>query len=575
MTRMALAGEEIPNEADVLIVGSGFAALACAVALKTKGLDPVIVEKAGVWGGTSARSLGVMWLPGHPHAPPEDSVDRVREYLTAVGGNRIDAAGIDTFLSHSREAFTFFEGMGATRSAFPPVQPDYQPELPGGVRAGRTMRAVPFDGATLGADFATFAHPLRDNTAFNGLIVDGAEVRDFFHATRRPGSALKVMRLTANYLLSRLRFGRDRRLAVGAALTARMGAKARELGVRIHLNTALVDLEIEGDTCKRAIVRHGGDLKAIAIRRCVVLASGGVPQNPGMIAKFYPQHAGGRHMSLAPAGNTGEATAAALRHGARMNTSQWSPYAFMPVSVVPDRSVLPRIALNGGLDRAKPGMIIVDRQGRRFANEAQDYHRLGREIAEKCADNGGECYLVCDRAAFRNYGLGAALPIPGTARHWERTGYLVRGESLKELAAKLNIDAAGLSETVLRFNRMAAAGVDEDFGRGRSFYDTYIRSVSEFGLREDVLGPLGAGPYYAIRLIPGDIGTFAGLTADAAGRIVREDGAAFRNLYAIGNDRASIFGGFYPGPGITLGPCLVFGYIAAKAIAGEGGPECR
>lgn len=567
---MAVASGQLPAEVDVLIVGSGFAGLACAVALKMKGLNPLIIEKSESWGGTSARSLGVMWLPGHPEAPPEDSAERAKEYIAAVGGNRIDNAGVDTFLSYSREAFSFFEGMGATQSIFPPIQPDYQPELPGGVQAGRAMRPVVFDGASLGEDFATFRRPIRDNTAFNGLVVDGPEVREFLHATRRLGSFLKVAALMTKYAVSRLRFGRDRRLAVGAALTARMGAKARQLGIPIYLNTALVDLEMDGNSCRRAVVRQGGKRQTVLIGRSLVLASGGFPHNPQMVAKFYPEHASGRHMSLASPGNKGEAVDAALRHGARMNADQSSPYAFMPVSVVPDRSVQPRIALNGGLDRAKPGMIMVDRHGRRFANEAQDYHRLGLEMAEKCADNGGECYLICDRAAFRKHGLGAALPIPGTAWQWERTGYLVRGASLEELAVQLDIDAPGLKETVQRFNKMAATGVDEDFGRGLSFYDTYIRSVGEFGIQDDVLGPLGAGPYYAIRLIPGDIGAFAGLRADAVGRVLREDGAVFNNLYAIGNDRASIFGGFYPGPGITLGPCLVFGYVAANAIAGEG-----
>ena len=159
MTRMAIASGAIPDEVEILIVGSGFSALACAVTLRAKGLNPVIIEKSDVWGGTSARSLGVMWLPGHPHAPAEDSAERAMEYLAAVGGNRIDNAGIETFLSYSREAFTFFEEMGATRSAFPPVQPDYQPELPGGVRSGRTMRPVTFDGASLGDVHPSWSDP--------------------------------------------------------------------------------------------------------------------------------------------------------------------------------------------------------------------------------------------------------------------------------------------------------------------------------------------------------------------------------------------------------------------------------
>lgn len=566
---MAVSTKELPNKVDTLIVGSGFSALCCAVSLRTRGFQPIIIEKSALWGGTSATSLGVMWLPGHHLSPAHDSIANAKRYLEAVGGQWIDMAGVETFLSYTKEAFSFFENMGATKSIVPLVQPDYQPELPGGVQAGRAMRPVPFDGAQLGLDFASFQHPIRDNTAFNGLMVDGPEIRDFLYATRRFGSLSKVMGLIAKYAVSRIRYHRDRRLTMGAALTARMGAKAKNLGIPIYLNTELTELEVDGDKCTHVVVRNCGERKKIAVDGAVVLASGGFPHNRQLLMKLFPEHAHVDHMSLAPASNTGRAIEAAVRAGAMIESNISSPYAYMPVSKVPNKNVEPRIALNGGLDRAKPGAIIVDKSGRRFANEALDYHQLGQKIVQKCADNNGECYLICDREAFVKNGLGAALPIPGTAAKWERTGYLLRGQNLAELAQKLDIDPENLIGTVERYNKMALQGVDEDFGRGNGFYDKYIRSIGEFEFLDDSLGPLKAGPYYAIRLIPGDIGTFAGLKTDEIGRALRFNGDRFDNLYVVGNDRASVFGGFYPGPGITLGPAMVFGYVAAKAIAGD------
>jgi hypothetical protein len=214
-------------------------------------------------------------------------------------------------------------------------------------------------------------------------------------------------------------------------------------------------------------------------------------------------------------------------------------------------------------DRAKPGVIAVDRRGRRFANEATSYHRfVPAMIAAADGDAEVEAFLLADHRAIRRYGLGVVPPFPGRIGPHLRSGYLTRGRSWPELAAQLGLPASALTDTIAHYNAAARRGLDPQFHKGE---DVYARSSGDPAHTPNPnVGPLDTPPYYAVRLVPGDLGTFAGIATDVDGRVVRRDGSPVPGLYAIGSDAASAFGGAYPAAGINVGPALTFAYRTAR-----------
>jgi hypothetical protein len=254
---------------------------------------------------------------------------------------------------------------------------------------------------------------------------------------------------------------------------------------------------------------------------------------------------------------------AALGAGGAWRADVASPVAWVPVSDVPrgDGTTTPHPSF---FDRSKPGFLIVDRSGRRFASEALSYHDLGPRIA---ARPDGEAFLIGDSRAVRRHGIGAARPWPASNRALRRAGYLVEGATPAALAARLGIDPGAFAATLAAWNATAARGEDPEFGKGG---DAYQRHIGEAGHAPNpCIAPLTEPPFFAVRLRAGDIGSFAGLRADGDARVLRPDGTPIPGLHAVGNDMASVMGGTYPGPGITLGPALTFGVLAAEALAGR------
>ena len=220
-------------------------------------------------------------------------------------------------------------------------------------------------------------------------------------------------------------------------------------------------------------------------------------------------------------------------------------------------------------DRGKPGSLVVNRAGRRFTNEAVSYHRFGEALLAGNGETGNlPAWIVCDGAFMWKYGLGAIIPFTRSLRPYRDAGYLVSAGTLDGLAARLGIDAAGFSATIARFNADAAAGRDSEYGRGEDVYSRYLGDA-EVG-PNPCLAPLVQAPFHAIELVLSDLGTVAGLRVDLECRVLGAGGEPIPGLYAIGNDMQSIFRGRYPGPGITLGPALTFGYLAACHMAEEG-----
>jgi succinate dehydrogenase/fumarate reductase flavoprotein subunit len=563
-------GEEI-YECDALVVGSGCGGLSAAVTAGHRGLKVLVVEKEPHFGGTTARSGGWLWIPGTSLARNwgiiEDS-EQARTYLRHEAGNSFDAARVDAFLTNGPEAVDFFTSKTAVSFDMPLTFPDYHAEAPGGAQGGRSMVTRPFDGHELGEHLKDLGSPLPELTVFGMMLGSGKEIIHFMRATKSLTSALYVAKRLSKHAIDVMRNGRGMNLTNGNALAGRLAKSAFDLNIPLWLSSPVRELIVTDDAVRGAIVERLGRTVRIHAKRGVVLACGGFPHDVARRKALFP-HAptGVEHYSPGPVGNTGDGLRLAEAAGGQVEDTLPNAAAWVPVSITTrkdgSKGVMPHF-----IDRAKPGVIAVTRDGKRFANEGNSYHDFVQEMM-KAAKPGGEiaAFLICDHRALRKYGLGCVPPFPMSLGHHLRTGYLKRGATLAELAAQTGIDASGLQTTVAEFNKSAAGGQDPAFGKGSRAYNRYQGDALHGP--NPCVAPIKDGPFYAIKIVIGDLGTYAGVRTDANARALDADGQPIAGLYAVGNDMASIMGGNYPGAGITLGPALTFGYIAGKHIAGE------
>lgn len=563
-------------DCDVLVVGSGAAGLACAVRAAHLGLRVLVAEKEAVFGGTTARSGGWLWIPANRRARDlgiADSIDAARTYLRHELAEAFDGRRIDGFLDNGAAMVDFFERETSVEFILGPAFADYHSDVPGALIGGRSIRAKPFDLRELGTWGARLSPPLAENT-FGGMMIDfGAELGHFYNVARSPASALYVARLFAGYARDRLLHGRAMRLTTGNALAARLLKSAVDAAVDLYTEMRVTGLETEGGGVRGAVLDGPSGRRTVRPRLATVLACGGFGRDTARRVALYP-HArdGSRHWSLTAPGSTGDGLSLGQSAGGVVATDLSNAAAWTPVSLVPG-------ARDGGgvfphfFDRAKPGMFAVTREGRRFVNESASYHDFVCAMLRTCRGQADvRACIVCDHAALRRYGLGIAKPFPLPIGAHLRSGYLTRGDTIEGLAAGLGINATNLAATLAAYNRFAAVGRDPAFGKGGTAYNRYLGDASQ--RPNPCLRPL-APPFYAVTVVPGDIGTFAGLRTDEHARVVDADAAPIDGLYAVGNDMASLMGGRYPGGGITLGPGMTFGYIAANHIAGASNARSR
>jgi succinate dehydrogenase/fumarate reductase flavoprotein subunit len=558
-------------QCDALVVGSGAAGMSAAVTAGHRGLNVLIVEKEPRFGGTTARSGGWLWIPGTALARNwgiVESTDQARTYLRHEAGNSFDAARVDAFLTAGPEAVDFFTSQTAVKFDMPLTFPDYHAEAPGGAQGGRSMVTRPFDGRELGEHIRDLGSPLPELTVFGMMLGSGKEIIHFMRATRSPASALYVARRLSKHFMDVMRHGRGMNLTNGNALAGRLAKSAFDLKIPLWLSSPVRELIVEDGAVHGAMVERDGRLVRVHARRGVVLACGGFPHDIDRRKKMFP-HAptGNEHFSPGPAGNTGDGLRLAESAGGHVEDSLPNAAAWVPVSITErkdgSKGVMPHF-----IDRAKPGVIAVTREGKRFANEGNSYHDFVQEMM-KAAPPGEEiaAFLLCDHRALRKYGLGCVPPFPMPLGHHLRTGYLKRGATLAELAGRAGINPGGLETTVAEFNRAAADGQDPAFGKGSRAYNRYQGDALHGP--NPCIAPIKDGPFYAIKMVIGDLGTYAGIKTDDRARALDAEGHPIAGLYAAGNDMASIMGGNYPGAGITLGPALTFGYIAGKHISGD------
>lgn len=557
------------NEYDLIVIGSGAAGLATAITAKKRGLDVVVLEKEPVFGGTTALSGGVLWIPLGPHGRqqnPADTREAVRRYMMEETGAFYDEAAVEAFIDNGPKMVQFFERETAMQFV-PTLYPDYHPDVAGGVDIGRSILAKPFDIRELGTDMARLKPPLKTIT-FIGMMFNSsnADLKHFFQVTKSLTSFLYVAKRLATHLKELALYRRGIAVTSGNALAARLAKSALDLGIPILTSTPAQGIQIDGE---RAVgVRTGqGTLRA---RHGVVLACGGFPHDVKRLAQAYPHvKRGHQHLSPTPVSNTGDGVNMAEQLGAVVDIRFKDAAAWMPVSRVDygkgEIGVFPHL-----LDRYKPGIIGVLANGKRFTNESNSYHDVGAAMVR--ASEGQKetaMWLVCDKATLARYGIGFVKPAPMPIGKFLRNGYLIKGNTLAELAKNAGIDPAGLEQTVREYNVGAVKGEDPAFGRGRTSFNRYLADPAN--QPNPCVAPVQAGPFFAVKLIMGDLGTFDGIQTSVVGEVLRRDGSAIAGLYAVGNDRASIMGGNYPGAGITHGPNMTFGYVTGNHIADRAG----
>ena len=402
------------------------------------------------------------------------------------------------------------------------------------------------------------------------MLGSGKDIVHFMRATKSLTSAIYVAKRLSKHAIDVMRNGRGMTLTNGNALAGRLAKSAFDLKIPLWLSSPVHELVVEDGAVparsSNAMASWSASMPSAA--SCWPAAASRTT-SPGARRCFRTRR-WYRAFSPGPVGNTGDGLRLAEAAGGRIEDNLPNAAAWVPVSITErkdgSKGVMPHF-----IDRAKPGVIAVMRDGRRFANEGNSYHDFVQAMV-KAAKPGEEvtAYLVCDHRALRKYGLGCVPPFPMPLRHHLATGYLKRGATLAELADRTGIDRQGLETTIAGFNAPAAEGRDPAFGKGSRAYNRYQGDALHGP--NPCVAPIKDGPFYAIKLVIGDLGTYAGIRTDEHARALDEHGQPIAGLYAAGNDMASIMGGNYPGAGITLGPALTFGYIAGKHIAGAAAP---
>jgi succinate dehydrogenase/fumarate reductase flavoprotein subunit len=555
------------SETDLVVIGAGAAGMTAALVGTLEGLRVVLCEKSEMVGGTTATSAGSVWIPGSRQsetAGVSDSIAAAKTYLAGMLGDDAFDERLSSYLACGPAVLDYLERRTSVVFAPPAIHPDYR-NLPGAAIGGRTLGAVSFDGRKLGADFARVRPPRREFMVLGGMMIGKNDIPALVQPFGSWGNFKQAIGLLARQARDRLGFKRGTRLIMGNGLVGRLLYDLRRLAVEIRYRTALKDLVKVDDEIVGAILTTPTGDHALRARKGVILATGGIGWSQELRERLLPENA--RLYSLAPDCNTGDGILAGERVSGDLDRQMESPALWMPSSVMkqPDGrlSVFPHIML----DRAKPGLLAVDRGGERFVNEADSYHDFVEGmLRSNRLPSSVPAYLVCDRGFIADYGIGLIHPGTRDLRRFIEAGYLFEGSTVGDLAAKIGTDGEALTRTIERYNKYAESGVDEEFGRGTSELNRFNGDPAN--KPNPCLRKIGPGPYYAVAVWPSDLASSAGLRTDSRGRVLRSDGGALKGLYAAGTDAASIFRGTYPGPGTMIGPAIVFAWRAAMDAAG-------
>lgn len=538
------------DEYDVIVIGSGAGGLVAGITAAFHGLKVVVVEKASVIGGSSALSGGGLWIPNNhvsKAAGLEDSEEEALTYMEAVIEDQGPASTRErklAYVQNGHKMVKFLEELGMKWKAAP-LYPDYYPEKPGG-KIGRSIEGEIFDARLLGEDEKL----IRKGPIDPPIPLYSGKVASLPKAFTNSKDFFTVVGLFANGFKHKI--ARRHAVSIGRGLVAQLYKIARDLKVPFQLNSPLKDLIIEENRLTGIIIEQEDGEKYYK-SDAVILAGGGFEHNKELRKKYH--HIGTEWTAASP-DNTGDMLTIAEKH--KLDTALLDDAWWGPTAISPDGS---RNFLV--YERSMPHSIIVDRLGKRYFNESESYTDAGQAILKREQDTGKAIpsWLIMESRHRNKYIFGDMLP-RRTPKDVFESGYFIKADTIEELAEQCGIDIEGLKMTIKRFNGFVDKGKDEDFGRGDSAYDNYYGDPS---YKNPNLGKIEKPPFYAVKIYPGDLGTKGGIVADEYGRALRNNEPII-GLYATGNCSASVMGRVYPGPGSTLGPTTVFGYIAANHI---------
>lgn len=541
------------------MVGAGAAGMCAALAAAKQGHDTLLVERSAYFGGSTARSGGGVWMPGNyalkaAGQVSDDDLAQAKLYLDSIVGDDVPKVRRDTYLERGPEVLEFVRAHTPLRFEWVPGYADYHPEAPGGRPAGRSCEPVPLDARFLGDELDRL-HPQYTKAPAN-MIVTQADFRKIslgLRTWRGPATMVKVLvKRVVSLLLRRQMF------AMGNAIAIGLRKGLMDAGVPVAYETELTGLTLEDGRVVGVEVAHGGSTRTIRARRGVVLGSGGFEKNLEMREKYQP-HPTSVDWTTGSEFNAGGGILSGIAAGAQtdlMDDAWWGPTIPLPGG--------PWFCL---AERNLPGSIIVNQAGERYMNEALPYVEAVHAMYDGEATGVGHVpsWLVVDQRYRNRYvfaGLMPRQPFPG---RWFKEGVIKKAATIEALAGEIGVPADALAATVERFNGFATTGVDEDFHRGESAYDKYYSDPTV--KPNPSLHVIDQAPFYAVKIVPGDLGTKGGLVTDERARVLRPDGSVIPGLYAAGNVSSAVMGHTYAGPGATIGPALAFGYLAAEDIS--------
>jgi 3-oxosteroid 1-dehydrogenase len=542
---------------DWVVVGSGGGSMCSGLVMRSAGKSVVFLEKTPLVGGTTAKSGGVMWVPNNRFMKRDgvpDSPEQATAYLDSVVGDHNDTPGAtrerrQAYVANAPRMVDFLveQGIKFTRVSH---YPDYYNDRPGGSLHGRTVVAQLFDVNELG--------PWREKLRPNFLPIPAMleEAMELSYLKQSWKSKRIALRVGLRGILARLTG--KRWVTAGAALQGRMLQAALKAGIDIRPGSPVRELIEQDGRIAGVLTEKDGKPWRIGARLGVLVNAGGFAQNQRMRDKYIPNTR--VEWTGVPEGDTGEMIEEMERHGAAL--------AQMGEMVGNQRTTppgFPEGSMGAGTQKitASPHAIMVDQSGVRYMTEAGSYMAFCKEMLERHKTVPAiPSWAVFDSRTLRNYMFLGTMPGTKKPQHWYDSGFLRKADSIAELGRLLGMEPGALEATVDRFNGFVAKGRDEDFGRGNNEYDAWLGD--KYHKPSASLGTIEEGPFYAIPVYPGDVGTYGGVVTDASARVLREDGTPIEGLYATGVSTASVMGGVYPGAGSSVGPSFTWGYVAAN-----------
>lgn len=556
---------------DVIVVGSGAGALLAAIRASDEGLKTLVVEKTALVGGTSALSGGGIWIPDNhdmPKAGLRDSIEVAFGYVKACAQGLASDDRVLAYVETARHMARYLAQIGVPYRCMPHYS-DYYPSVQGALPGGRTMDPLDFNAARLGLEGLALLRPTNPGQLiFGRMHINAFQARSMLARERK--AKWMLMGIMARYFLDypwRSKTRRDRRLTGGQALVGGLLAALRQRKIALWLDTPMDSLITDAGRVTGVVVRKDGQTLRLQARKAVILGAGGFERNQAMREQYLPQPTNQAWTSTPPDANTGDTIRAGAAVGGQLHlmAHTWG----VPTLDVPKEEKFRPLFV----ERSLPGCMVVNARGERFLNESGPYPEFQQAMYANHAKTGGAipAWIVFDATFRANYPMGPLMPATAVPDSRLRKSWLGKvywkGETLPELAAEIGVDAAGLVASAARMTEFARTGKDLEFDRGGNVFDRYYGDVNV--KPNPNLAPIQKGPFYAIRLFPGDIGTKGGLLTDRDARVLDEAGKVIEGLYCVGNNSASVMGPAYPGAGSTLGPAMTFAYRAIAAIQGK------